>query len=46
VLTDRGEQVRWVRLGRTVSPDVLGDGAAEPRVEVLSGLEAGERIVR
>ena len=46
VLTDLGEQVRWVRLGRTVSPEALGDGEAEPRVEVLSGLEAGERIVR
>ena len=46
VLTDHGEQIRWVRLGRTVAPAGSADGAAETRVEVLSGLEAGERIVR
>ncbi|NNF26638.1 MAG: efflux RND transporter periplasmic adaptor subunit [Gemmatimonadetes bacterium] len=36
VATDGRAQLRWVRLGRS-----LGD-----RLEVLSGLEAGERIVR
>ena len=46
VLTDLGEQVRWVRLGRTVTPDNFAEGDMETRVEVLSGLEAGERIVR
>ncbi len=45
VLTDHGEQVRWVRLGRSVPPTITGDNAVEARVEVLSGLEAGERIV-
>ena len=45
VLTDMGEQLRWVRLGRAVPPTTTGDGEMETRVEVLSGLEAGERIV-
>jgi RND family efflux transporter MFP subunit len=46
VLTDLGEQVRWVRLGRTVALGAVGDGDVEPRLEVLSGLTAGERIIR
>lgn len=46
VLTESGEQVRWVRLGRTVSPTGTGADGGETRVEVLSGLEPGERIVR
>jgi len=37
VLTDDGVAVRWIRLGRT-----LGDNE---RVQVLSGLEPGDRIV-
>ncbi len=45
VLTPAGELVRWVRLGRTVAPLTSGDDQAEPRVEVLSGLEPGERVV-
>lgn len=46
VVTDLGEQVRWVRLGRTLSPENASEGDMDTRVEVLSGLEAGERIVR
>ncbi|MFC1639568.1 efflux RND transporter periplasmic adaptor subunit [Gemmatimonadota bacterium] len=46
VLTDMGEQIRWVRLGRTISPTTSGTENVETRIEVLSGLEAGERIVR
>jgi len=46
VVSELGEQIRWVRLGRTVSPDNTAEGDLETRVEVLSGLEAGERIVR
>jgi RND family efflux transporter MFP subunit len=45
VLTAMGEQVRWVRLGRAVPSTTTGDGEMETRVEVLSGLESGERIV-
>ena len=45
VVTDDGELIRWVRLGRTVTPARTGDDTIEPRVEVLSGLEPGERIV-
>lgn len=45
VVTDLGEQIRWVRLGRSVSPLTTGDDEIEPRVEVLSGLEPGERII-
>ena len=37
VLTDDGVAVRWIRLGRTVDND--------ERVQVLSGLEPGDRIV-
>jgi len=36
-----GVAVRWVRLGRRVQ----GPEAGEPQVEILSGLEPGERIV-
>ena len=46
VLTALGEQVRWVRLGRTIAPAGEGEDHGETRVEVLSGLEPGERIVR
>ena len=45
VVTDEGELIRWVRLGRSVAPVMGGDDTMEPRVEVLSGLSAGERIV-
>jgi RND family efflux transporter MFP subunit len=45
VLTPAGEMIRWVRLGRTVAPLTTGDDRVEPRVEVLSGLEPGERVV-
>ncbi len=45
VVTDEGVLIRWVRLGRTVAPTMTGDDTIEPRVEVLSGLEPGERIV-
>jgi len=37
VLTDDGVAVRWIRLGRTLDND--------QRVQVLSGLEPGDRIV-
>lgn len=42
VLTEHGVVLRWVRLGRTLAAD--GD-AERARVEVLSGLQVGERIV-
>lgn len=45
VLTSAGELIRWVRLGRTVEPAAAGDDRLETRVEVLSGLEPGERVV-
>jgi RND family efflux transporter MFP subunit len=38
VVTDQGEMLRWIRLGRRL------ETGAEARVEVLSGLEPGERI--
>lgn len=44
VTSDAGEMLRWIRLGRrweTSAPD----GTTEARVEVLSGLEPGDRIV-
>ncbi len=41
VVTDHGVVLRWVRLGRTILP--IDEGP--PRVEVLSGLRAGESIV-
>lgn len=44
VTSDAGEMLRWIRLGRrweTSTPD----GTTEARVEVLSGLEPGDRIV-
>ena len=42
VLTGDAVVLRWVRLGRRVSTGTSPDSA---RVEVLSGLEAGDRIV-
>jgi RND family efflux transporter MFP subunit len=45
VVTDQGELIRWVRLGRVVVPAATGGDTVEPRVEVLSGLESGERIL-
>ena len=45
VVDDEGVSLRWVRLGRRIETT---DAEGEPRfdVEVLSGLEAGERIAR
>jgi len=40
VVTDQGETLRWVRLGRRLDAGEEG----EARFEVLSGLEPGERI--
>jgi RND family efflux transporter MFP subunit len=40
VVTDQGEMLRWVRLGRRLE---AGD-EGEARFEVLSGIEPGERI--
>ena len=45
VLTPTGEMIRWVRLGRTVVSPAVIDDQTETRVEVLSGLEPGERVV-
>jgi hypothetical protein len=39
--------LRWIRLGRrieTAGGTTVSEGDVEIRVEVLSGLEAGERI--
>lgn len=41
VATSDGVVLRWIRLGRTMESTTEGP----PRIEVLSGLEAGERIV-
>jgi RND family efflux transporter MFP subunit len=41
VVTDDGVLLRWIRLGRTLA----GPEGLRSRVEVLSGLAAGERIV-
>ncbi len=41
VVTPQGPVLRWVRLGRSLAPSV--DETAD-RVEVLSGLQVGERI--
>jgi len=41
VVTDQGEMLRWVRLGRRLESGEEGG----VRFEVLSGLEPGERIV-
>ncbi len=50
VATPDGALLRWIRLGRTVVPvggdDGGPDGGGEAQVEVLSGLVAGERIIR
>ncbi|MEJ2237737.1 MAG: efflux RND transporter periplasmic adaptor subunit [Gemmatimonadales bacterium] len=45
VMTSEGELLRWIRLGRTVEPLPTGDETEEARVEVLTDLEPGERIV-
>jgi RND family efflux transporter MFP subunit len=45
VLTASGETIRWVRLGRTAAPLTKEGNQGESRVEVLSGLEPGERVV-
>ncbi len=45
-VTPEGAQARRARLGRTVPAAKTGETDSEARVEVLSGLEAGERIVR
>jgi len=45
VMTSEGELLRWIRLGRTVAPLPTGDQTEQAMVEVLSGLEPGERIV-
>jgi RND family efflux transporter MFP subunit len=42
VVSEQGEALRWIRLGRRL--DAASEGSAEARVEVLSGLEPGERI--
>jgi len=42
VLMGDAAVLRWVRLGRSVSP---AEGYDSARVEVLSGLEAGDEIV-
>lgn len=42
VVTADGSVLRWIRLGRTLAP--APDAEAASRVEVLSGLQAGERI--
>ncbi len=44
VITPHGALLRWVRLGRSVAPDPA-DPEKKRRVEILSGLEAGDRIV-
>ena len=45
VVTASGEALRWVRLGRTLTTDPVSQNDTDTRVEVLSGLESGERIV-
>lgn len=42
VVTPEGSVLRWVRLGRSLA---AGEDATDRRVEVLSGLAAGERVV-
>ena len=44
VLTPAGEVLRWVRLGRRAAAVGTEETLGEPLVEVLSGLEPGERI--
>jgi len=44
VLTGNGVMLRWIRLGRHVELPAA-DGVMETRVEVLSGLQVGERIL-
>lgn len=43
VATEDGSMLRWIRLGRTTSN---GERTGKDWVEVLSGLEPGERVVR
>ncbi len=45
VVTPDGVLLRWVRLGRSVTGEATDGQPSEPRVEVLSGLSAGERII-
>jgi RND family efflux transporter MFP subunit len=45
VMGEGGASLRWIRLGRRIET-ADDEGAVEIRVEVLSGLEAGERIAR
>jgi len=45
VVTPDGELLRWVRLGRAVTPVQATDESGDLRVEVLSGLTPGERII-
>ena len=44
IVTGQGEALRWIRLGRRLEAPG-SDGVVGARVEVLSGLEPGERIV-
>jgi RND family efflux transporter MFP subunit len=46
VVGEHGVGIRWVRLGRTIAAAPEGDDTGELRIEVLSGLEPGERILR
>jgi RND family efflux transporter MFP subunit len=43
VIGEDGASLRWIRLGRRIET-TEAHGEAQTRVEVLSGLEAGERI--
>jgi RND family efflux transporter MFP subunit len=44
VVTNQGMALRWIRLGRQFAK-MGADSVEEPWIEVLSGLEPGERIV-
>ena len=43
VVGEQGVSLRWIRLGRRIQT-IGAHGEVEIRVEVLSGLDAGERI--